>query len=185
MNKKVKSSFSFGQGLHGLSFSTLLLSTFPYPYVSSLSLINSIQLVLFFIPSDHLCLLNKSFSSFILFFNKFIYFIYFWLHWVFVAVCRLSLFAASGGYSLLWCAGFSLRWLLLLRSTDSRLAGFSCCVTWAQQWWHTGLVAPRMWDLPRPGLEPVSPALAGGFLTTVPPEKPSSFTLNVATVCCI
>ena len=26
-----------------------------------------------------------------------------------------------------------------------------------------------MWDLPRPGLEPVSPALAGGFLTTVPP----------------
>ena len=28
-----------------------------------------------------------------------------------------------------------------------------------------------MWDLPRPGLEPVSPALAGGFLTTVPPGK--------------
>ena len=24
-----------------------------------------------------------------------------------------------------------------------------------------------MWDLPGPGLEPVSPALAGGFLTTV------------------
>ena len=30
-----------------------------------------------------------------------------------------------------------------------------------------------MWDLPRPGLEPVSPALAGGFLTTAPPGKPS------------
>ena len=29
-----------------------------------------------------------------------------------------------------------------------------------------------MWDLPRPGLEPVSPALAGRFLTTVPPGKP-------------
>ena len=29
-----------------------------------------------------------------------------------------------------------------------------------------------MWDLPRPGLEPVSPTLAGGFLTTVPPGKP-------------
>ena len=28
-----------------------------------------------------------------------------------------------------------------------------------------------MWDLPRPGLEPVSPALAGGFLTTAPPGK--------------
>ena len=32
-----------------------------------------------------------------------------------------------------------------------------------------------MWDLPGPGLEPVSPALAGGFLTTVPPGKPPAF----------
>ena len=31
-----------------------------------------------------------------------------------------------------------------------------------------------MWDLPGPGLEPVSPALARGFLTTVPPGKPST-----------
>ena len=29
-----------------------------------------------------------------------------------------------------------------------------------------------MWDLPRPGLEPVSPALAGIFSTTAPPGKP-------------
>ena len=29
-----------------------------------------------------------------------------------------------------------------------------------------------MWDLPRPGLEPVSPAPAGRFLTTAPPGKP-------------
>ena len=28
-----------------------------------------------------------------------------------------------------------------------------------------------MWDLPGPGLKPVSPALAGGFLTTAPPGK--------------
>ena len=28
-----------------------------------------------------------------------------------------------------------------------------------------------MWDLPRLGLEPVFPALAGGFFTTVPPGK--------------
>ena len=28
-----------------------------------------------------------------------------------------------------------------------------------------------LWDLPRPGIEPVSPALAGGFLSTVPPGK--------------
>ena len=28
-----------------------------------------------------------------------------------------------------------------------------------------------MWDLPGPGIEPVSPALAGGFLTTAPSGK--------------
>ena len=32
-----------------------------------------------------------------------------------------------------------------------------------------------MWDLPRPGLEPVSPALAGGFSTTASPGKPLFF----------
>ena len=31
-----------------------------------------------------------------------------------------------------------------------------------------------MWDPPRPGLEPVSPALAGRFSTTAPPGKPLS-----------
>ena len=31
-----------------------------------------------------------------------------------------------------------------------------------------------MWDLPRPGLEPVSPALAGRFPTTAPPGKPEA-----------
>ena len=32
-----------------------------------------------------------------------------------------------------------------------------------------------MWDLPRPGLEPVSPALASRFSTAAPPGKPESF----------
>ena len=35
-----------------------------------------------------------------------------------------------------------------------------------------------MWDLPRPGLEPVSPALAGRFSTTAPPGKPSTHLLR-------
>ena len=30
-----------------------------------------------------------------------------------------------------------------------------------------------MRDLPGPGVEPMAPALAGGFLTTAPPGKPS------------
>ena len=35
-----------------------------------------------------------------------------------------------------------------------------------------------MWDLPGPGLEPVSLALAGGFLTTAPPGKSLDKHLN-------
>ena len=34
-----------------------------------------------------------------------------------------------------------------------------------------------MWDLPRPGLEPVSPALAGRLSTTAPPGKPPTIFL--------
>ena len=35
-----------------------------------------------------------------------------------------------------------------------------------------------MWDLPRPGIEPVSPALAGGLPTTAPPGKPTKRVFN-------
>ena len=49
--------------------------------------------------------------------HLFILFIYFWLRWVSVAVRGLSLVSVSRGYSSLPCAGFSLRWLLLLQST--------------------------------------------------------------------
>ena len=58
-------------------------------------------------------------------------FFFFWLCWVFVAVCRLSLVVVSRGYSSLWSAGFSLRWLPLLWSVSSRHAGFSSCGSWA------------------------------------------------------
>ena len=70
------------------------------------------------------------------FFNVF----YFWLRWVFVAARGLSLVVASGGYSSLWCAGFSLRWFLLLRSMGSSHAGSRAQ---AQQLWRTGFVALR------------------------------------------
>ena len=46
------------------------------------------------------------------------------------------------------------------------------------------------WDLPGPGLKPVSPALAGGFLTTVRPGKPlprhlkNSFPLRIKGFLC-
>ena len=115
------------------------------------------------------------------FFNKFIYlFIYgsLLLHAGFLQLLRV------GGYSSLRCAGFS-------------LGGFSCCGARALGAWASVVVALRlsscgsralerrlsisgaqaellrgMWDLPGPGLKPVSPALAGRFLTTAPPWKP-------------
>ena len=40
------------------------------------------------------------------FFQFFFFIIYFWLHWVFIAARRLSLVAASGGYSSLRGCGF-------------------------------------------------------------------------------
>ena len=115
---------------------------------------------------------------------KMILFISFSLLWVFVAVRGLSLLAGSGGSSSLRCAGFSPRWLLLLWSAGSRHEGFSSCSMQAQELWRTGLVALCMWSLPRPGTEPVSPALAGRFLSTVPPRKSFTAILLIA-VCTI
>ena len=108
---------------------------------------------------------------------------------------QLCLVAASGGYSLLRCAGFSLRGLLLLWSLGSRRTGFSSCGTRASVVVARGLsscgswasgrrlsscgaraqLLRGMWDLPGPGLETVSPAPAGGFSTTAPPGKPGNF----------
>ena len=75
-----------------------------------------------------ICLTCYSFFFFLIscvwFFVCFIYlFIYFWLCWVFVSVRGLSLVAASGGHSSSRCAGLSLSWPLLLRSTGSRRTG--------------------------------------------------------------
>ena len=103
--------------------------------------------------------------------------------------------------SLLLCAGFLwLRQagpVLCCGARTSHCGGFSCCGARALGAWALEVVAcglsscdaqalehrlsscgtqayllRSMWDLPRPGLEPVSPALAGGFSTTVPPGKP-------------
>ena len=66
----------------------------------------------------------------------------------------------------------------------SHCNGFSCCGAWALGAQASVVVACRlsscgaraqllrgMWDLPGPGIKPMSPALAGRFLTTAPPGK--------------
>ena len=82
------------------------------------------------------------------------------------------LVAASGGYSSLRCAGFSCG---VFSCCGARALGARASVVVARGLSSCGARASLlrgMWDLPGPGLEPVSPALAGGFLTTAPPGKP-------------
>ena len=77
------------------------------------------------------------------------------------------------------CGGFSCCEARALGAQASVVVahGFSSCGLWALErklsscgaW---AQVLRSMQDLPGPGLEPMSPALAGGFLTTVPPGKP-------------
>ena len=100
--------------------------------------------------------------------------------------CRAWAFSSCGERGLLCCS-----------AQASHCSGFSCCRAWALGTRASVVVAHGlsscgsralehrlsscgarasllrgMWGLPRPGLEPVSSALAGGFLTTVPPGKP-------------
>ena len=58
------------------------------------------------------------------------------------------------------CGGFSCR-----RAQPVGHMGFSSCRT-------RGLLLPDMWNLLRPRIKPVSPALADRFESTVPPGKP-------------
>ena len=90
-------------------------------------------------------------------FLKVIYLIYFWLFWVFFAAGGLSLVSVSEGYSLLWSMGFSLQWLLLW-SIGSR--------------WTVSIVMAREHRCSSAcGIEPVSLASAGRFLSTAPRGK--------------
>ena len=46
-----------------------------------------------------------------------------------------------------------------------------------QEYW-SGLPLSSPGDLPKPGIEPVSSALAGGFFTAEPPENPETHSNN-------
>ena len=90
---------------------------------------------------------------------NFICFMYVWLCWVLVSGWGLTLVLALQFIAvhrpLILVAS-------LLWNTGSQRVG-SVAVARA-----TALVAPRMWDLSGPGIEPVSSVLAIGFLTTGP-----------------
>ena len=80
-----------------------------------------------------------------------------WL--LFLVVCGLLIAVAS-----------------LVEETGSRCAGFNSCGSQALKRRLSSCGAQAyllcgMWDLPGLGIEPVSPALAGRLLTTLPPGK--------------
>ena len=71
------------------------------------------------------------------------------------------------------CSGFSGCGAGALGEPASAVAarGPSSCGAWAS-------LLCRIWDLPRPGIKPASPALAGSFFTTEPPAKLNSIFLE-------
>ena len=91
-------------------------------------------------------------------FNKFSY----------LFILFLSVLGLLCGAQASHCGGFSHCEARDLRVRASVVVehGLSSCSTQAQ-------LLHGMWDPSGPGLEPVSPALAGGFLTTAPPGKPT------------
>ena len=96
---------------------------------------------------------------------------YFWLCWVLASARGPPPAAASGGHSSSRCAGLppsrppAAEHRLQTRRPSSR-------GSWAQ-------LLRGMWDPPRPGPGPASPALAGRLSTTAPPGKPLGFFLKV------
>ena len=123
------------------------------------------------------CLANhthKQCSSHSFYFLKFIYF------YLYIFDCIGSLLLHAGFLQLLGVGA-----TLPCGAWASYSSGFSCCRAWALGMWALVGVARGlsscgtqaqvlcgMWDLPGTGLEPVYPALAGRFLTAVPPGKP-------------
>ena len=96
------------------------------------------------------------------------------MHWVFNAVCRLSLVAVRR--LLIEVASCCRAWNLGPWASVVAVFGLSSYNSQALEHRLSGcgaqaLLFCSMWDLPRPGIKPMCPALAGRFLTTRPPGK--------------
>ena len=95
-------------------------------------------------------------------------FIYFWLRWVFIAEQAFSLAAVSRDYALVEvCGAPYFNGLSCRRAQSLGCLGLSSCGSWALECWlrsGTQVQLPcGMRDLLRPGIKPMSPALAGGI----------------------
>ena len=115
-------------------------------------------------PSPPTHMSTASVNSFSLIYS----FIYFWLCWDFIAACRISLTAVvSRAYSSWWGWGFLIV-VTFLVGLVAQVLGTQASVVVAcgpSRSTAYGILVP--W----PGIEPVSSAVAGGFLTIGPPGK--------------
>ena len=119
--------------------------------------------------------------NYVLFKNNVIYlsiFVCVGFSWLLV----LSPVLVSQGYSSVAVSGLLIAVAFLvedrlqaMRTSVVAACGLSSCGSWAlEHRLNRGAWAQLfhgMWDLPGSGIEPMSLALAGGFLTTGPPEK--------------
>ena len=91
----------------------------------------------------------------------------------------IFIFGFAGLHCCTWAfSGCRERRLLFFRGTCSRLVGFSHWGSWTLQCRLSSCDAQDYllhgtWDFPGPRIESMSPVLAGRFLTTRPPAKPS------------
>ena len=70
------------------------------------------------------------------------------------------------------CHGFVAKWCQTLVTLRTGAHQPPLSMGFSRQGYWTGLPFASLGDLPNPGVESASPALAGGFFTTEPPGKP-------------
>ena len=130
---------------------------------------HSLNCILYFYSN-----LGKHIYIILLFFKIFLFIIY--LLFLFLAVLGLSFcvraFSSCGEWGPLFIVVRGPLTIVASLVAEQRLQTLRLrsCGSQAQ-------LLRGMWDPPRPGLEPVSPALAGRFSTTAPPGKPPSYFL--------
>ena len=149
-----------GKKIHSSSCSFTVLITFARNYKSAFYSWKMIRFII--VPSfdiSFLIILKTGIILNILFYFIFYYYFLIYLFNLFIFGCIGSLLMRMG-FLQLRRAGATLG--CSVQDLEHRL---SSCGTRAQ-------LLCGMWDPPAPGLEPMSPALAGRLLTIAPPGKP-------------
>ena len=88
----------------------------------------------------------------------------------FSGCCKQGLLSSCGAWAFL-CGGFSYCGVQLLGKWASVVAAHRLLELKLSSCGSRAYLLLRGWDLPGPGIKPLSPALGGGFLTTGPLGK--------------